>query len=732
MSKDSDTVKLSGEMPPQSRPASPVGLIADRDDPLLGCLLALAKIYERPLSAHALSAGLPLENERLTPELFLRAAQRANLSARIVRRRIESIPELVLPVVLLLENGDASLLTRRIDRHTVEILIPHSGDGAKPIELSALQSAYSGYAIFVHPEYRFDNRLPDGDPARPRSWFWGTLLLFWRPYLQVAAAAVLINIFALTTPLFIRSVYDRVIPNNALDSLWVLAIGAGAVMVFDLLLRVLRGYFVDTVGKSADVLLSSRIFEQVLCMQMRARPNSAGAFANDLREFESVRDFFTAASLTALVDLPFVLLFVFVIFLLGGPVAILVGGVVVAVLLVGVCIQIPLTNTLRRAHRETAQKHGLLIEALNGLETIKCLGAEGRVQRQWESLVSAAARSSLAARLISALGINLSLFLQQMTTIAVIVYSVYLVKDGQITVGAVIAITLLGNRAIAPLSQIAGVLARVNQSFVALRALNSIMKLPVERPPDRNFVRRSITKGAVEFQEVSFTYPHSQRPALSHASFRISAGERAGLIGRLGSGKSTLTKLVMGLHHPSAGSVLVDGTDLRQIDPADLRRAIGCVMQDVVLFHGSVRDNIAFGAPHVDDAMILRAAKIAGVDDFISQHPLGYDLQVGEGGLGLSGGQRQAIALARAVLLNPPILIFDEPTSAMDNRSELNFMQQLSTILPGKTVLLATHRASLLSLVDRIIVMDQGRVVADGPRNEILERLNQGKIKVAA
>jgi ATP-binding cassette subfamily C protein LapB len=702
------------------------------DDPLLGCLVILAQMLERPASAEALKAGLPLDQGRLTPDLALRAAERAGLSARLMRRPLARISALTLPCVLLLDGRDACVLVEWLAGGRARIVLPETGRGSLELPRAELAGRYTGYALFARPEARFDRRAERVETPSTGSWLWGTLAQSWPIYAEVALAAVLINAFALASPLFIMNVYDRVVPNRAIETLWVLALGALTVFLFDFLLRNLRGYFVDNAGKIADIKLAARIFEQVLGIRMAARPASAGAFANNLREFESLRDFFTSASLVTLVDLPFVMFFIAIVWLIGGPLAIVPTIAVPLVIAVGLILQMPLNRVVRRSFGEAAQKHGVLVESISGLETIKSIGAEGRMQREWEQCVGATARSATRARFLSALGVNFAAFAQNLVTVWVVIFGVYRIADGLMTVGALVACTIITGRAMAPLAQVAGLLTRYHQARAAYDALNRVMSLPSERPAQVRFVHRPELRGRVEFKNVTFSYPGQKFPALDDVSFAIGAGERVGLIGRIGSGKTTIEKLVLGLYEPERGAVLLDGTDLRQIDPADLRRNIGCVPQDVFLFHGTVRDNVTLGAPFADDAAVLRAAQIAGVEDFLARHPLGFDLNVGERGESLSGGQRQAVAVARALLLDPPILLFDEPTSAMDNGAEVRLKQRLEAVLAGRTLILVTHRASVLSLVERLIVLDAGRVVADGPRDEVLKALAAGRIRAQA
>jgi len=704
--------------------------VVDFIDPLLSSLTTLAALLERPISSEALKAGLPHGAERFTPELAVRAAERAGLSARVTRRpKLSQILPVTLPCILILKGQNACVLTGYPKAGMAEVLIPEGGTASRILPVKELEAQYTGYAIYARPEYRFDQRASDIRLSQPRAWFWGTLAKFWPIYSHVLIASVLINLFAIASPLFIMNVYDRVVPNNALETLWVLALGVVTVFVFEFIMRNLRTYFVDVAGKNADVIIASRLLEQLMSMKLANKGPSTGAMANNLREFESLREFFTSGTLVALVDLPFIFLFVAVIYLVSGPVAFIPLFAVPLVILVGAILQFPLRNVIEKSHREQTQKHALLVETIDGLETIKASAAEGRVQRSWERFVGLTAESSGKARFLSGLATTFAQVSIQLCTVVVVVYGVHLISAGEITMGALVAATILAGRSLAPLGSIASMLTRLQQSRVALRSLDAIMKSPVERPDGKTFLHRPRLAGEIEVKEVSFSYPSQDCRALDGLSFQIKKGERVGILGRIGSGKSTIARLLVGLYEPAEGGVLMDGTDIRQIDPADLRRNVGYVSQDNYLFFGTLRDNIAFGAPHLDDQSVLRAAEVAGVMDFVRSHPLGLDLQVGERGMGLSGGQRQSVTIARALLMDPPILVLDEPTSNMDNSSEAAFKQRLGEVVEDKTLVLITHRSSLLSLVDRLIIIDSGKVVADGPKDQVLTALKQGQIR---
>ena len=705
------------------------GKSAKTTDVLLECLILLTEMEHRPFSADALCAGLPLIENRLTPGLFIRAAKRAGLSSRLIQRDIVDIPAQVLPSVLIL-NNDAACVLVSIDRTNDKAEIHMPGEVRKrSVALSKLEDLYTGHAIFVQSEHTFDERTPEVVNVRSRHWFWGAMKDAWPIYRDVLLGSFLINLFALVSPLFVMNVYDRVVPNNAIETLWVLAIGVTIAMVFDFVVKSLRGYFIDLAGKKVDVTLSALIYEKVMGLKMFVRPPSVGAFANNLRAFEGIRDFITSATISTLVDLPFVVLFLIVIAWVGGPLVFVPLAGIPIIVLYSIFIQNSLQEAVDHTFRGGSQKNAMLIESLTAIETIKSLGAEGTMQRKWESAVGYISTWSLRARLLSSSSVNVATLVQQLAMVGIVVYGVYLIGDGELTTGGLIACVMLTGRALAPTGQLANLATQYHQSKAGLHSLNDVMKLPVERPAGKNFVHRPRFEGAVTVHDISFAYPECENKSLANVSFSIKKGEHVALIGRIGSGKTTLEKLLMGLFEPQQGAIRIDGIDTRQIDPVDLRRNIGYVPQDITLFYGSVRDNIVYAVPNADDEAVLRAARIAGVTDFVDKHPMGFDMPVGERGEGLSGGQRQAIAIARALLLDPAILLLDEPSNSMDNTTEEQLKQRLAEIIKDKTLILVTHRASLLSFVDRLIVLDDGKLIADGPKQDVLDALKQGRLR---
>lgn len=679
-------------------------------------------------SAEALKAGLAYDEKGMTPDTFCDAAQRLGFKTRIKNGvALKAISGDVLPAVLVLKGARAVVLVSRDKDGKARIYDPATSE-KRDVNIADLEKNFSGYHVLLHPTSVFTDPAQAHPEDYDRSWFWSLVRDCRGIYGRVVVASVLINLFGLVSPLFIMNVYDRVIPNAAIETGWVLAIGALTAFVFDFIMRTLRGYFIDMAGRRIDVMASRRIYDQVLDIKLSGKPSSSGAFANMLREFDSVRDFITSATLTALVDLPFTLLFLLAIYLLAGPVALMLFFLTMAVIGIGMLLQVSLRSMVGRSTHAAEAKHGLLVETIGSLEAIKSIGADGRLRARYGTHVGEAAEFSTRSRFISGLGVNIATFLQQSSAIIIVLMGMYMVRDGDMTMGALIAAVMLGGRAIAPIGQVANLLTRYHQSRSSLASLNGLMAKAVERPAHKQFLHRPRLEGKITFDSVDFSYPGTDRKVLDHVSFAIGAGEKVGVIGRVGSGKSTIARLMMGLYEPQSGALLADDTDYRQIDPADLRRNIAYIAQDVVLFRGTIRENITIARPQAAEAEILEAAQASGVHEFISRHPMGYDAPVGERGEGLSGGQRQAIALARAMLLNPQVFVCDEPTNAMDSFAEEAFVRHIKGQIADKTFVLITHRQNLLTLVDRLVLVDQGKILMDDNRDRVLQALAQGRV----
>jgi len=705
--------------------------IRDIRDSLTDALIFLAAHHGHAITREALLANLPILDGRLTPSLFDRAARKAGMEAQTVRRKLSDIPQLVLPAVLMMRDGTTRILLSRGGRKKAATVVdPSTNMGPVSVRTRDLAADYQGYAFFVRPTADADPRAVAAGDLPKTHWFWSVVRRFWKNYTHVAAAALIINILALASPLFIMSVYDRVIPNGAIPSLVALAAGMGIAILFDLIIRMVRSRIIDMTGKKLDVVLASDIFEHVLALKLAQRPTSVGVLANQMRDFDSVKEFFTSGTVVSLTDLLFAIVFIGVLFMIAGPLAWIPVVLLPIMIVTGVALQFPLERAMRKLQAESAARHGVLVESLSGIETVRATGAEGRMQTAWERSVAATARSGEDVHFWASLALTSASTAQQINYLVMVIIGVYLILDGQLSVGALVASTMLSGRVLAPISGIAAVISRATQMIVSLKALNRIMGLDRERPLGRTYIARRVEAGSLALENVTFRYPNGALNALESISFRIAPGERVGIIGRIGSGKTTVGRLLPGFYEPDDGRILVDGVDIRQYDPADLRTGIGFVLQDTDLFFGKLRDNIAFGRPDATDEEILQAARLSGVESFIAGHPLGYEMPIAEGGRSLSGGQKQAIGLARILIRKPKILFLDEPTAHFDVRSEAEFLERLKTLAArDMTIIVSTHRLSLLSLVDRILVFDGGKLIADGPRDRVLEQLRGGGVK---
>nr|WP_321513822.1 type I secretion system permease/ATPase [uncultured Pseudodesulfovibrio sp.] len=703
----------------------------DFQPPLVICLSIISRLLGKPVSSATLKAGIPQQEGVITAASIVRSAERIGIRAKTVyREKLRSITRLILPCILLLRGGNACVLVETTDK-VARVVIPGHGMAETEMPLEKLEEEYTGYAIFCHRNSKLDKRVSELRLLKTKRWFWGVIGRFWPIYKHVIGASIMTNIIIVASPLFVMNVYDRVIPNNAMETLWALAIGIAIAYIFDFLLKNLRSYFVDVAGRNADVIIGSRIMNHLMSARLDHMPESAGAVANNIREFESLREFFGSSSLVALIDLPFLFLFIFVIHFIGGPIAYPIFIAVPVVILVGLFLQIPFQRIIENNYKESTQKHALLFEIVQGLETIKTSMAEGRMQARWESVVGMSALSNSRAKIMANVSISFSVFITQMVSVAVVIIGVFLISKGELTVGGLIACNILSGRAMAPLSAVAGLLSRFQQSRMALNALDMLMEMPSERPDDKETFHYGAVEPSITLTGVSFSYPGTDKAVLHEVNLKLSPGEKVGIVGRTGAGKTTLGKLCVGLYQPVEGSVQVGDIDLRQMDVADLRRKIGYISQDSLLFYGTLKDNIAFGLPEADDQSINYAAEISGVNDFVRDHPAGFGMMVGERGTSLSGGQRQAVTIARAVLPDPEILIMDEPSSNMDNQSEFRLKERLRTFVEDKTLIVITHRHSMLDLVDRLVIMDRGKIVVDGPKQAVLDGLKSGKIKVS-
>lgn len=704
-----------------------------KEDTLLESLLFLSKYHKRTASLESLVAGLAIYNSLMTPSMFEKSAKRIGLITKAVTRKISEIDNLVLPAVMILNNNKACVvLNIDLQKNQATLIMPHlSSDSQINLSIDELEKLYTGNLFIVKPAYNFENRVDKeigiDDSKR---WFWRTMQKNMGIYKLVIIAAILINIFVIFVPLFTMNVYDRVLPNKAVDTLWVLLVGIVFVLVFDFILKLLRAYFIEQAGKRADIRMSSKIFDQLLNIKLDAKPSSTGMFVSRLQSFESVREFFTTATITAFVDLPFVILFVIIIFYIGGPLGYISLFTMVIAIAFAWFMQKPLKKTILNSAKEEQIKQTVLTETVTGLEIIKSVRAQNRMRTHWEKSISQTSYYGNKAHYLSQIVNYFVGLISQLSGVIIVAGGVFLASEGTITMGAIIAAMMLNSRVIGPVSQIVGMIIRLDRTLLSLNNIDEIMKMPVERENNRKYLSRPNLDGNIVFKDVNYSYKEQKFDVLKNINLTIKKGEKVGIIGKIGSGKSTLAKLLLNLYEPSKGSVLVDNTDIRQIDPVDLRRAIGYVPQEPFLFMGSIKDNITIGEQYATDEQVLKASLISGVHDFLGKHEKGYDLIVGERGEGLSGGERQAVTLARAILSNPNILVLDEPTNMMDELSENQFKKKLIEIIKDKTVIIITHKPSLLSLVDRLIVIEDGKIIADGPKEKIIAAFGSKSVNI--
>ncbi len=709
-------------------------------DRLLAALCEIARHHGRPTVPQTLTAGLPLVDGRLPIESLADAAHRAGLLAEVVKVSVKSLRETDLPVLVLTRDGEVEVLWslleaqatgkkkgRRANVGRLAVVSapdrPAAESNKVEIPFDDLISVASGRIVRLRPLPQADPRRAEAVEAEPAGWFLPAFRESRRIYAEAIAATLAVNVLALAMPLFSMNVYDRVLPNAAETTLWALAAGVGIAILFDFLIRTLRAGAVDAASRRADARLSAFIYGRLLGARLSTTPASTGVRANTLREFETLREFLNSATLTAFGDLPFLGLFLVVLWVVAGPLVWVVAAAIPLILGVGYLTQRALGRLISEAFREAAQKNAVATETLTGLETIKAAGAESWAALKWEAAAAEHIRTGIAIRHVTNLGQHAIHCMQTLVQVLVVVFGFYIVAAGDMTMGALIAATILAGRALQPLAQAAMLLARFNQARIAHRALSEIVRAPQERSEATVYLDKSDLDGRVTFEKVGFSYAPDQAPALNEVSIDIAAGEKVAFIGGLGSGKSTLLRLAQGLAFPSGGRVLLDSVSTSQIEPALLRRKIALLLQDAVLFHGTIRENIAMGDPGLGDAEILAAARIAGALPWIARLPFGFDTPLRERGVGLSGGQRRSVALARALAGDPRIALLDEPTSGMDGRTEQVVIAALQKWSRGRTLLVVTHRPAVLELVDRIVVMEGGRVLHDGPKAEVLAKL---------
>ncbi len=691
-------------------------------DSLLECLSFISIFYQRHTSKDSLVSGLPIHNNSMSIQDFLISSKRIGLISKVVERELLGISRLALPAVLILEKERACiLLDLDSEKKEAKVIIPGLSEGEITMSLEDLEAEFTKQVIIIKPTYKFENKVSNEIVIpKPNHWFWGALKANLPIYKKVIVAAIFINLFVLAMPLFMKNVFDRVLPNNAIETLLAMTFGIVFILVFDLIFSLLRAYYLGKAGKKADLIMSNKIFDQLLNIRLSEKPNSTGQFVSRLQSFQSVRDFFTSATIATLVDIPFTLLFIAVIFYFAGVLGWISVITIILVLGLSWSMKNRIKEVVEKSAKEEQLKQTTLNEAVAGLEIIKSVRAQNRMKTHWDASLNQTLYYGEKSQMFSQFTTLTTGLISKLSNIAIIVAGVYLSLEGEMSMGGIIAAMMLNGRVIAPISQIVGMVIRYDQTLISMNNIEEIMGMEVENN-GKNYISRPNLNGDIELKNVTFAYKGQNFETLKDINLTIKQGEKIAILGKMGSGKSTLAKLIMNLYTPNSGSVLIDQTDIRQIDPVDLRRSIGCVPQEPFLFMGSIKDNITIGEQYVTDEEVISAAKAAGVHDFLGRHEAGYDLLVGERGEGLSGGERQAVTLARAIITNPNILIFDEPTNSMDKQTENTFMKKISTLIQNQTVIIITHKMSLLALVDRVIVLDDGKIVADGLKETVLK-----------
>jgi ATP-binding cassette subfamily C protein LapB len=673
---------------------------------LISATILLLREYGIRKSGAAVRDAVDISHQYVGPKEAVSSLSSLGFKASFGQLNIANLSEEFFPLIAFKQAGEAVVVSSAPVDSKISIINPVS---RKKEELSTadFKSDFSQYAIIAK---ELNEREKE---ERSGHWFFSAFRKSKWIYVQVMIAAMVSNFLSLTTALFTMTVYDRVIPNGAFESLVALSIGVIIALAFDFLIKSLRASFVDTASKRADLEISRRLFERILTLTPTEQRQKTGAMAGTIREFETLREFFNSSTLVILIDLPFVFFFIYVISLIAGPVSYVFLTAVPLVIIVGLGIQPFLARVTKGSIESGMNKQAVLVETLNGLETVNATGSGKLMRKRYEDALDNQADGGNKIRALSMFIVNFAASVQQYAQVAAIFFGVYLIVEGQITQGALIGAVILGGRTMGPLSQLANTLSRVNGAMAAYRNLSNLIGKSFNSASNLSPISRSSLNGEIEFKNVSFKFEGSKQPTINNVSFKIPAGQKVALVGKMGSGKSTMSKLIAGMIEPTSGAILIDGIDVRQIDPADVRKNIGVMLQDSWLFSGTIRENIQMGFNEYDDEHVLGICKVAGVDDFVGSHPKGYDLEIRERGIGLSGGQKQTINLARSLLHKPEILLLDEPTSSMDQGTEQKVIGSLREFCENKTMLIVTHRNPILAMVDRVFVMENGNIITD-------------------
>ena len=700
--------------------------------PLLNAFVIFAKIYHKSIDIETITYGLPIKKGQLSSEvfkannrglddIFSKVAERAGFSSKLIDGvKLKSIPKVILPAIVLLKEDRVCIITESKGEYSKIIMPEISGEESYWIENSKLEKEFLGSFFLLKPLIEISEKKRE-----KKHWFWSSLSYSKGLYFDVLLASFLLNLFMLATPLFTMNVYDRVIPNSAFDTLWVFVIAIAVVYIFDALMKTLRNYTLEVVAKKSDVIISSKIFEHVLNIKLSHGFSSVGAFASNLREFDTIRSFFTASSMATMIDLPFLIIFLWVIFIIGGNIVFIPIVASVLILLYSFIIKRPLQRHINSLSKSSAYKNSILIESLSNLESIKSFSLQSQIQWKWEESIGIIAKDEISSRLLSGSILTFSNFIIQISNVTVLVLGVYAISEQNLTMGGLIALVMLTSRTLAPLNQFASLISNYEQAKRSYKQLDNIMKLPTDSELHQEDVERKDIIGKIEFKNIKFKYPNSKTYILDDVSFKIEAGEKVGIIGRNGSGKTTILKLIMGLYEAESGSIFIDDVDIRQFNPYSLRKTITYLPQDIALFKGTLQENIRNSVGNLSDKNLLLASKMSGVEQFVAKNAMGYNLPIAERGEGVSLGEKQAIGLARLFAKNQArIVLMDEPTNAMDSNNETLVTQSIKLFTNSRTMLMVSHKNALLKVAKRLILLEDGKVLLDNSYENVIKTLS--------
>jgi ATP-binding cassette subfamily C protein LapB len=708
---------------------------------VIDALMAIVELYHLDVTREYILSGLPVDpkepklfdsDPKNAHSLFTRAAEKAGFKSKLEKKPLQKISSEILPCVLLLgEDRACVLLDFDENMKYAHILIPGKVKHEGWLSVEDLEEEYIGSLFLLKRELSFDieEKLEQmREKTGGEHWFWSTLARTKKIYFDVMIGSFLVNIFILALPLYLRNIYDRVIPNTALDTMWVLTFAIVTVFILETLLRYLRSYFMEIAAKKSDVIMSSIIFERVLDMKLNDQTASLGKFSNKLQQYGNIRNFLASSVITTLIDIPFAIIFLFVIYWIAGALVVIPIITITLVVVYALLMKDTIRKNIIEANLAMGMKDAILYESLNAIETMKAFNYGSVMQWKMEDAIGDIAQKGLKSRMYNSSIQNVTALMVRSQTVAVIVGSVYMIHNGTLSSGGLLVAYILSSRAVNPVGKLVALILQYNKAIAGFKAVDELMNMPVEHPKDKTFIGAKHIDGKIEFAGVNFAYPGASQNVLRDISFKIEPGEKVAIMGKMGSGKSTLLNLIMGFYEPKQGLVLIDDVEINQYALSEVRNQIAYVPQNVMLVEGSVRENIALKHPGIGSQAVVEAAKTSGAIRYINRNPEGFNMKIKERGENISGGQRQSIGIARALLDDFSIALMDEPTSHLDDESERIAIEGIRRKIEGKTALIITHKNSLLSLVDRVIWLKDGKILYDGKKEEVIKKLrNEGK-----